>query len=121
MIMLQDAQHCLHVVDPPLTRSPTGQDVTQGFGERARHPHMERGRKTHLLDAGSHGVRYPAAQTVAEQRLVPDAFHFSVGGHAEGEGDQAVVHEGQASLDTVGHRVAIFQPGLRTAFKSESW
>src|SRR4029077_15282675 len=47
-----------------------------------------------------------------EQRLVPHALHFSVGGHAEGEGHQAVVHEGQASLHTVGHRVAILQPEI---------
>jgi hypothetical protein len=35
VIVLQDAQYFLHVVDPAFPGSPTGQDVTQGFGERA--------------------------------------------------------------------------------------
>src|SRR6266550_620527 len=110
MITLQDAQHCLHVVDAAFPGSPTGQDVTQGFSEGAGHPHMQRRWKAHLLDTVSHRVRYTTAQTAAEERLVPNAFHLSVGGRAEGEGDQAVVQERQASLEPVGHRVAIFQP-----------
>ena len=35
MMVLQDAQYFLHVVDAAFPGSPTGQDVTQGFGERA--------------------------------------------------------------------------------------
>src|SRR5256886_13232455 len=91
---------------------PTGEDVAQWFGEHAGQPHVQGRGKAHLLNAVSHRVRYPAAQTVTEERLVPDSMHLAIGGHAERKRDQAVVHEGQTGFHPVGHRVAIFQPEI---------
>src|SRR3989454_8911990 len=110
--VMEETQHFVDVVDPAFTGSPAGQDVAQGVGEDAGHPRVQRCGKAHLLNTISHRVRYPAAQTAAEQSLIPDSLHLAVRGHAERKGDQAVVHEGQTCLHPVGHRVAIFHPEI---------
>src|SRR2546427_7182967 len=112
MIVVQDAQNLVHVVDPAFASRPTGQDVTQGFGEGAGQPRMQRRRKAHLLYPGSYRLRYTAAQTTAEDGFIADALHLAIGWHAERKGDQAVVHERQTCLHPVGHRVAIFHPEI---------
>src|SRR5438876_11277319 len=68
--------------------------------------------KAHLLGSCSHRVRYAAAQAPAEEGFVPDSLDLAIHARPEREGDQAVVHEGQPRFDTVGHRVAIFQPQI---------
>src|SRR6266568_7557112 len=42
MIVVQDAQHFLHVVNPTFTGCPTGQDVPRWPGECAGQPAMQR-------------------------------------------------------------------------------
>ena len=54
MAVLEETQHFVDVVDPTFTRSPAGQDVTQGFGEDAGYPRVQRCGKAHLLNTISH-------------------------------------------------------------------
>src|SRR5207247_3866555 len=53
MIILQDAQHFRHVVNPTFPGRPTAENVTQWFDENAGQPDVQRRGKAHLLGSGS--------------------------------------------------------------------
>jgi len=58
MFVVQDAQNFVHVVDPAFTRSPTGENITHGFGGGAVN-HVCRDRR--LLRRGPAGANARAA------------------------------------------------------------